>query len=47
MLKSLHHCLHQFVLDGNELFNLGVGMVDGVVALAIAVDPCVHNLRGF
>jgi hypothetical protein len=45
MLKSLQHCLHQLVLVGNELFNLGVGLVVG--ALAVAVVPRVHHLRGF
>jgi hypothetical protein len=47
MLKSLQHCLHQLVLDGNELFNLRVSVVVGVAALAIVVVPCVHHLRGF
>jgi hypothetical protein len=47
MLKSLPHCLLQLVLVGNELFNLGVGLVVGVAALAIVVVPCVHHLRGF
>jgi hypothetical protein len=46
MLKSLQHCLHQLVLVGNELFNLGVGLVVGVAALGIAVVPCIHHLRG-
>jgi hypothetical protein len=47
MLKSLQHYLHQLVRDGNELVNLGVGLVVGVAALVIAVVPCVHHLRGF
>jgi hypothetical protein len=47
MLKSLQHFLHQLVLVGNELFNLGVGLDVGVAALTIAVLPCVHHLRGF
>jgi hypothetical protein len=47
MPKSLQHCLHQLVLVGNELFNLGVGLVVGVATLAIAVVPCVHHLRDF
>jgi hypothetical protein len=47
MLKSLQHCLHQLVLVGNELFNLGVRLVVGVAALTIVVVPCVHHLRGF
>jgi hypothetical protein len=46
MLKSLQHCLHQLVLVSNELFNLGFGLVVGVAALAVAVVPCVHHLRG-
>jgi hypothetical protein len=47
MLKSLQHYLHQLVLVGNELFDLRVGQVVGVTALAIAVVPRVHHLRGF
>jgi hypothetical protein len=47
MLKSLQHCLHQLVLVGNEQFNLGVGLVVGVTALAVEFVPCVHHLRGF
>jgi hypothetical protein len=47
MLKSLQHCLHQLVLVGDELFNLGVGPVIGVATLAIAVVPHVHHLRSF
>jgi hypothetical protein len=47
MLKSLQHCLHQLVLVGTELFNLGVGLVVAVSALVIAVVPCVDHLRGF
>jgi hypothetical protein len=47
MLKSLQHYLHQVVLVLNELFNLGVGLVVGVAALAVAVVPLVHHLRGF
>jgi hypothetical protein len=47
MLKSLQHCPHQLVLVGDELFILGVGLVVGVAALAIAVVPHVHHLRGF
>jgi hypothetical protein len=47
MLKSLQYCLHQMVLDGNELLNLKVGLVVGVASLAIVVVPCVHHLRGF
>jgi hypothetical protein len=47
MLKSLQHCLHQLVLANDELFDLRVGLVVGVVARAIAVVPCVHHLRGF
>jgi hypothetical protein len=47
MLKSLQHCLHQLILVGNKLYNLGVGLVVGVAALAIVVAPCVHHLRGF
>jgi hypothetical protein len=39
--------LHQLVLDGNELFDLGVGLVVGGAALAIAVVSRVHHLRGF
>jgi hypothetical protein len=35
------------VLVGNELFNLGVGLVVGVATLAIVVIPCVHHLRDF
>jgi hypothetical protein len=47
MLKSLQHYLHQLVLVGNELFNLGVGLVIGVAALAIVVAPSVYHLGGF
>jgi hypothetical protein len=47
MLKCLQHCLHQLVVVGNELFDLGVGLVVRVAALAIAVLPRVHHLRGF
>jgi hypothetical protein len=47
MLKSLQHCLHQLVLVGNERFDLVVGLVPGVAALAIAVVPRVHYRRGF
>jgi hypothetical protein len=47
MLKSLQHCLHQLVLVGDELFDLGVGLVVGIAALAVAVFPCVQHLRGF
>jgi hypothetical protein len=47
MLKSFQHYLHQVVLVGNELFNLGVGLVVGVAAPAVAVVPLVHHLRGF
>jgi hypothetical protein len=50
MLKGLQHNLHQLVLVGNELLNLRVGIVGLVVAipaLAIAVVPHVHHLRGF
>jgi hypothetical protein len=47
VLESLQHFLHQLVLVGNELFNLGVGLVVGVATLAIAVVHCVHHLRGF
>jgi hypothetical protein len=47
MLKSLQHFLHQLVLVGNELFNLGVGLDVGVATLTVAVLPCVHHLRGF
>jgi hypothetical protein len=47
MLKSLQHCLHQLVLVGNELSDLGVGLVVGVAALTVAVVPRVHHLRGF
>jgi hypothetical protein len=32
MLESLQYCLHQLDLVGNELFNLGVGLVVGVAA---------------
>jgi hypothetical protein len=46
MLKNLQHCLHQLILVGNKLFNLGVGLVIGVAALAIVVVPYVHHLRG-
>jgi hypothetical protein len=47
MLKGLQHYLHLLVVVGNVLFNLGVGLVVGVATLAVAVDPCVHHLRGF
>jgi hypothetical protein len=47
MLKSLQHYLHQLVLVGNEVFDLGVGLVVGVATVAIAVVPRVHHLRGF
>jgi hypothetical protein len=47
MRKSLQHCLHQLVLVCNELFDLGVGLVIVVAALAVSVSPCVHHLRGF
>jgi hypothetical protein len=47
MLKSLQHCLHLLVLGGNELFNLGVDLIVGIAALAVAVVPYVHHLRGF
>jgi hypothetical protein len=47
MLKSLQHYLHQLVLVGDELFELGVGVVVGVAALAIAVVHHVHHLRCF
>jgi hypothetical protein len=47
MLKGLQHYLHQLVLVGNELLNLRVGLVVAVAALAFAVVPCVHHLRGF
>jgi hypothetical protein len=33
-------------LVGDELFDLGVGLVVGVVAIAVVVVPCVHRLRG-
>jgi hypothetical protein len=46
-VKSLQHCLHQLILVGNKLFNLGVGLVVGVAALAIVVVPHVHHLIGF
>jgi hypothetical protein len=39
--------MHQLVLVGNELFNLGVGLNVGVAALAVAAVPCVHHLSGF
>jgi hypothetical protein len=47
MLEGLKYCLHQLVLAGNELLDLRVSLFVGVVALAIAVGPCVHHLRGF
>jgi hypothetical protein len=47
MLKSLQHCLHQLVLVGNEIFNLGVGFLVDVATLSIVVVPCVHHMRGF
>jgi hypothetical protein len=47
MLKSLQHCLHQLVLVGNELFDLGVGLVVGVATLTVALVPHVHHLRYF
>jgi hypothetical protein len=47
MLKCLQHYLHQLVLVGKDLFNLGVALVVDVAALAIVVVPCVHHLRGF
>jgi hypothetical protein len=46
MLKSLQYCLHQLVLVGDELFDLGVSLVVGVTALDIGVVPHVHHLRG-
>jgi hypothetical protein len=46
MLDGLQYCLHQLVLIGNELFDLRVGLVTGIAALAIAVVPCIHYLRG-
>jgi hypothetical protein len=46
MLKSLQHCLHQLVLVGDELLNLGVGLVVGVGVVSIAIVPHVHHLRG-
>jgi hypothetical protein len=47
MLTGLQYSMHQVILVGNELLNLKVGLVVGVAALAIAVVPCVHHLRGF
>jgi hypothetical protein len=47
MLKGLQHCLHQLILDGDELLDLRVGQVVGVATLVIAVVPRVHHLRGF
>jgi hypothetical protein len=47
MLKSLQHYLHQLVLVGNEIFNLGVGFLVDVATLSIVVVPCVHHMRGF
>jgi hypothetical protein len=47
MLKSLQHCLHQLVLVGNELFDLGVGLVVGVATLTVALVPHVHHLKYF
>jgi hypothetical protein len=47
MLKSLQHHLHQLLLVGIELFDLGVGLVVGVAALAVVVVPHVHHLRCF
>jgi hypothetical protein len=47
MLKGLQYCLHQLVLVGNELLNLGVGLVVGVATLAVIVVPCVFHLRRF
>jgi hypothetical protein len=47
MLTGLQYYMHQVILVGNELLNLKVGLVVGVAALAVAVVPCVHHLRGF
>jgi hypothetical protein len=48
MLKSLQHCLHQLILVGNKMFNLGVGLVVGVVALAIcSCSLCSPSERFF
>jgi hypothetical protein len=42
MLEGLWYCMHQWVLDGNELLDLGVGLFVGIASLAVAVVPCVH-----
>jgi hypothetical protein len=47
MLNSLQHSLHQLILVGNELFDLGVRLVVVFAALVVVVVPCVHHLRGF
>jgi hypothetical protein len=47
MLKGLQHCLHQLVQVGDEILKLQVDLVIAVAALAVAVVPRVHQLRGF
>jgi hypothetical protein len=47
MPKSVQHYLHLLVLVGDELLNLGVGLVICVAALVVSVVPHVHHLRGF
>jgi hypothetical protein len=45
--EGLQHCLHQLVLDGDQLFkvNIVVGVVVVVAGLAIALAiPSVHHL---
>jgi hypothetical protein len=39
--------MHQLVLLGKELFDLGVGLVVGVAALAVVVVSRLKDLRGF
>jgi predicted membrane protein len=39
--------MHQLVLFGKELFDLRVGLVVGVAALAVAVVSRLKDLRGF
>jgi hypothetical protein len=47
VLESLHHRLHQLVLVGDELFDLGVGLVVGIASLTVVVVPRVHHLSHF
>jgi hypothetical protein len=47
IIEGLQHCLHKLILDGDQLFEVGivVGVVVAVTGLAIALAiPCVHHL---